>query len=122
VVRPELKIMSGWADMFVTLAADQSLREMCSAERIYNVFLHQAALVPPIVDKLTREELLELSESYAYPLLFDRGYESKRSFDSLDGVVTVRRVVPVEKLGSTWHAEISGPPDKIAWLKEHLPA
>jgi len=120
VVRPELGIMQRWSDDFIKVASDPTLAEMCREERVHRVFLHQAALVGAIVNNLDRDQLLELSDAYNYPLLFERGYESKFVFNDLQGVVTLRRVVPKEKLSDDWQFHVSGPPEKIAWLRENV--
>lgn len=120
VTRPHLGIFRRWAEQFIELAADSELASMCRDDRTLNVFLHQAALVGPVVKRLNRDELLELSEGYSYPLLFERAYDSKRSFASLAGVVTMRRVVSPAELGDNWLSSLDGPIDKLAWLREQL--
>ena len=112
--------MREWARMFGMLAADPQIQSLCRAERVHNVFLHQHALTGAILHAIPRSAMVQLSERYNYPLFFDRQYEALRRFDSIEDVITLRRVVSLERVGSNWPDQILGPSDRITWLKGRL--
>lgn len=118
-VRPELGIMRAWADSFVKLAEDARVEELCRDDRTRKVFLHQHALTGPILHTLDRSQMLELPERYNYPVFFEKIYDSPRPYNSLESVVTMRRVVPLSKVGADWPEQLHGPSDRITWLKDH---
>jgi len=120
VVRPEKKILGAWADCFRKLYTDKTLAALCRADRVKNVFLHQTALVGAILPRLKREQMTELSDQYNYPVFFDKKYASEIVFDRLDDVVTLRRIVSFGSIDINWERQLSGPEDKISWLKERL--
>ncbi|MDX9856307.1 MAG: hypothetical protein RBT76_00785 [candidate division Zixibacteria bacterium] len=49
---------------------------------------------------------------------FDRQYDAVRSFDSIADVVTIRRVVSLDKAEPFRPEQITGPADRIAWLRD----
>ncbi len=117
-VRPEAGIMRNWSEAFMRLADDSNTRSMCRDNRVRNVFLHQHALTGAILHAVGRERMRQLPNGYNYPLFFDRQYEAARSFDSIADVVTIRRVVSLDRIGPSWHEQITGPADRIAWLRD----
>ena len=120
VLRPQKGILQCWADDFSGLIQDSVIVEQCRADVDKRVFLHQNALTGAVLNILGRDEMLELSDRYNYPLLFDKNYEASRPFNDLTDVVSMRCVVSAEKVGPEWYAQVKGPEDKIAWLKERL--
>lgn len=120
VVRPERGVLRWWRDDFEKLSRDPALVELCEADRVKGVFLHQAALVGAVLHSVAPVEMVQLSDGYNYPLFFDRQYESKRAFDSIESAVTLRIVVSSQALGENWDSELAGQADKIAWLKAEL--
>lgn len=110
--------MRNWSEAFMRLADDSNIRSMCRDNRVRNVFLHQHALTGAILHAVGRERMRQLPNGYNYPLFFDRQYEAVRSFDSIADVVTIRRVVSLDRIGPSWHEQITGPADRIAWLRD----
>lgn len=119
-VRPERNILRGWAGDFEVLYTDPVLAEMCKSEVDKRIFLHQTALTGTVLTNLRRDELMELSGRYNYPIFFEKQYGAIEPFNSLEDVVTIRRVVSDKYLPADWYDELAGPIDRIAWLREHL--
>ena len=63
---------------------------------------------------------MELPDAYSYPLFFERFHGSLLSFDSLEGVVTMRYEFRVEDLPVGWEGQVNGPTEVIAWISERL--
>jgi len=118
VVRPERGILRGWVGNFELLYTDSVLADMCRAEIDKRIFLHQTALVGAVVKAIPRNEMIELSDRYNYPIFFEQEYDSKVVYDSLEDVITLRCEVSDVHPGQK--RRLSGPPDKVAWLKDHL--
>ena len=119
-VRPERGILRKWSDDFKTLYMDSVMADMCRENVTHMIFLHQAALVGAVLNTLKRDEIIELSEKYNYPLFFDRMYEAVRQFDTIEDVVTMRYGAYFYKPDTEWESLLTGPPEKIAWLKERF--
>ncbi len=120
VLRPQKGILRRWADDFSMMIQDSVIVEQCRADVDKRVFLHQNALTGAVLNTLGRDEMVELSDRYNYPLLFEKNYEASRPFDDLTDVVSMRCVVSAEKVGPDWYTELTGPEDRIAWLRERL--
>jgi len=119
-LKPEQGILRRWARDFELLTRDSVLLEMCRNDQTYRVFLHQAALTGSVLHTIGHDQMVLLSGRYNYPIFFEKQYGATRPFDSIDRAVTIRRVVNDEYLEDDWLSQLSGPPVKIAWLKEHL--
>jgi hypothetical protein len=119
-VRPELRLFRDWCESFARLAEDPLLHKMCMENVIWRIFLHQAALIGPILRNLKREEMAELSDHYNYPLFFKRMYGADREFDDLRGVATMRYDVYFKDPEPDWAARLKGPEKIIDWLKSRL--
>lgn len=120
VVRPEKGILRKWGRDFTVLREDTVLTRMCKENIDKRIFLHQTALVGAALNTLKRDEMVELPESYNYPLFFHQMFEAATEFESLDGIVTMRYDVYFRKPDPQWAEKLKGPQDKIAWLKERL--
>lgn len=120
VVRPEIDILGQWARSFETLYSDMILADMCRHDATKRIFLHQTALTGAVLHNVARHQMLELPETYNYPVFFDMRYEAEKSFNSIRDVVTLRCVIASHDAGPDWHHNLQGPPAKIAWLKERL--
>ena len=119
-VRPEKQILKRWAEAFELLCGDSTLASMCKEEVTKNIFLHQTALTGAVLHTLDRGEMVEFPHSYHFPVFFDRAYGADQPYNDLTGVVVLRVVFDLTKMGPNWPEELTGPPEKIAWLKEHL--
>ncbi len=120
VVRPERGILRRWAEDFTVLFSDTVLISMSRQDEYKRIFLHQTALVGAILNVLSREEMLELSRQYNYPLFFKEMYGAAEKFDSLEGVVTLRYDVYFRHPAPDWREWLKGPPEKVKWLGERL--
>jgi hypothetical protein len=120
VVRPERGILRRWAEDFTRLYTDSSLVWQCRQEISKRIFLHQAALMGAILTSVNREEMVELSPQYNYPLFFQEMYGACRSFDSINEVVTLRYDVYFRHPDPDWQERLQGPPEKIDWLIRKL--
>jgi D-alanyl-D-alanine carboxypeptidase len=122
VVRPERGILGQWARCFPKLYQDAALVEMCRKDQLKAVFLHQAALVGAVLGKVKREEMLELSPEVNYPLFFQENFQAKKTFNSIEGLVTIRYDVYFRNPRPGWDERLKGPADRITWLKDRLDA
>lgn len=119
-LRPEKRVFRQWAEDFRKLVTDPYIEQMCRIDRVKRVFLHQHALTGAVLHKIDPARLRLFSESYNYPLFFDRQYGAMKAYTSLRGVVTLRIVVALAEIGEDWFEQISGPADRIAWLEKHV--
>jgi len=120
VVCPERGILRGWGDAFKKLYRDPALAAICRDNSTWRIFLHQAALVGPVINTLDQSALLELPDSYNYPIFFKKMYGAKEEFDDLTEVITLRYDIYFQKPEPNWSAQLRGPAESIAWLKNHL--
>jgi hypothetical protein len=118
VVRPERGVLRKWAENFQMCYQDPELAEMCEDEK-HNIFLHQAVLSATVPVYVEREKTADLGPAYNYPLFFDTFYESERSFDSLEDVVSLKYEFNFNDLPADWDSNLKGPSDVIAWIKTH---
>lgn len=120
VLRPERGIFRQWARDFECLYNDDELVEMCQKDTDKRVFLHQTALTGSILHILKRNEMVHFSDKYNYPIFFEKRYDSKIRFNTIENLATIRWVVSLDDLDEHWQDQLSGPKEKILWLKEHL--
>lgn len=116
IVRPQKLIFQKWAASFVTAYNDPKIADMCR-EGLHNIFLHQAVLTGAILNNLKQEELELLPFAYNYPLLFEKFYESKLTFDSIEDVIALKCEIFKKELPADWDKKLKGPPDVISWIK-----
>ncbi len=117
-VRPEKGILRRWAEDFSMLAQDSAIVAMCRKDIDKRIFLHQNALTGAVLNTIPREETIELSERYNYPIFFEKQYGALEPFNSIEDVVTIRCVVSLKSMGPDWHEQLKGPRDKIEWLRK----
>lgn len=120
VVRPEKGILRRWADDFARLYNDSTLVAMCRADVNKRIFLHQTALVGGVLHQVGRAEMLELSDRYNYPIFFEKNFAAARPFNSINDVVTIRWEMAAGSVDPDWDQKLTGPTDRIAWLKKRL--
>jgi hypothetical protein len=119
VVRPERHILRRWAEDFTRLYADRSLIDMCEKDITRRIFLHQTALVG-VVNHVSRDEMIELPETYNYPLFFHEQWEAADEFGSIENVVTLRYDTYFRDPDPDWRNQLRGPDHLVAWLSERL--
>lgn len=122
VVRPERGVLRRWPENFKKLYEDPVLVEMCQKDVYKRIFLHQAALVGAILNSLKRDEMLEFSPDYNYPLFFHEKFEATRKFGDISEAITTRYDIYFRDPTPGWSERLKGPEKIIAWLKEKFPA
>lgn len=120
VVRPERGVLRAWADHFRNLYGDPEIVRATRQDVVKKIFLHQMALVGAILGCVSRDEMVELSPRYNYPMFFKEMFGAREAFDSLSDVVTMRYDVYFRNPAPDWHTRLKGPADRIAWLKARL--
>jgi len=120
IVRPELGLLRKWAETFPLLYKDPVLKEMCRRDERKRIFIHQVALAGAVMKHLGRDEMLELSTRINYPFFFGEMFGSKRSFHDINKAVTIRYESFFDSPPPDWDKLLSGPPDRIAWLKARI--
>ena len=120
IVRPESGVLRAWADDFSILYSDSVLTEMCGADVEKRIFLHQTALVGAVLNRLDRDQMVELSEEYNYPLFFHRQYEAAREFGSIDGITTLRYDTYFRHPDPNWKDQLTGAKNRTVWLSKRL--
>ncbi|MCX6835502.1 MAG: hypothetical protein NTW07_10285 [candidate division Zixibacteria bacterium] len=118
--RPEKRIMNRWAGDFLLACRDSVLAQMCHENPTRRIFLHQAALVGAVVNSLPRNEMIELSGRYNYPVFFDKQYAATEPYNKIEDIVTLRTEVMLNNGGAKWYRELIGAPEKIEWLRSRL--
>lgn len=117
VVRPERGLLRKWAETFPLLYKDQVLKEMCRQHESKRIFIHQVALSGAVLKHLGRDEMFELSNRINYPVFFREMFGAKRDFHDISEAVTIRYENFFDNPPPDWDQLLSGPPDRIAWLK-----
>jgi ankyrin repeat protein len=120
IVRPERGLLRKWAETFPLLYGDPVLKEMCREDERKRIFIHQVALSGAVMKHLGREEILELSDRINYPIFFGEMFGSERDFHDIGEAVTIRYETFFDNPPQDWDKRLTGPPDRIAWLKAHL--
>jgi len=120
VVRPERGVLQRWAEFFKTLYSDSVLVEWAKQDQLKRIFLHQTALLGAVLNTLRRNEIIELSEQYNYPLFFKEMFGAIDEFTSVDEIATLRYDVYFRDPAPDWHTKLHGPADRIEWLRRRL--
>jgi len=120
VVRPESKILRGWGEDFTTLYSDSVLAEMCHNDIEKKIFIHQTALVGAVLNNLKKEQIIELSDRYNYPIFFHQQYDAEKEFGSIENIITLRYDVYFRNPDPEWSKKLKGSSHIVEWLKERL--
>lgn len=118
ILRPERGVLRRWSEHYESLANDPDIIELCRDQQ-YNIFLHQAILTGVILNHIDREEMKLLPFAYNYPLFFEKFYESKLRFDSIENIVSLKVDFSFKQLPEDWDRKLKGSEEKISWLKSH---
>jgi hypothetical protein len=121
-VRPERGLMAVWVECFRVLRMDSVMTEMCKADRMKRIFIHQVAFTGAILTHLGRDETIELSSRFKYPIFFEQMFDAKHVFDDITDVVTLRHEYYFRDPAPDWDKKLKGPADRINWMKDHLRA
>jgi len=120
VVRPERGILRRWPGDFAVLYADPELVRMCDEDITNKIFLHQTALVGAVLNTVSKNETIELSDRYNYPIFFHQQWDAEKEFGSIEDVVTLRYDVYFRSPDPEWRQKLKGPDNLVAWLAERL--
>jgi hypothetical protein len=120
VVRPDTEILGKWAEYYEKLYSDTLLRKMCEMDVRKRIFLHQTALTGAILNHLSRDEIIEFSNRFNYPVFFREQFGAKKDFHDITNVITFRHESYFKNPDPDWEKKLIGPPEKIDWIKEHL--
>jgi hypothetical protein len=120
VVRPERGIMRKWEEMLSLLAADPLIKESCGTDPRKRYFTFQVALTGAVLKGLPRAAMHAFSDRVNYPIFFKEMFGAKREFHDLNRVVTVRYEQFFANPPPGWDKKLTGPADKIAWIKERF--
>jgi hypothetical protein len=121
VVRPEHGVLRKWPENFKKLYEDPVFAEMCQKDVYKRIFLHQAALVGTILNSLKKEEMLEFSPNYNYPLFFHEKFEATRKFGDISEAITTRYDIYFRDPTPGWSERLKGPEEIITWLQKKFP-
>ncbi len=116
VVRPEQCLLEKWLDHFRRLYQHPDFQPFFKNDVIYMVFMHQAVLAGVVMQMFERKELLELPETYNYPIHLHQEYPIEHRPQLLNNLITCRyegiedlrnslRIIPVEKPLEDWMDE-----------------
>ncbi|MCK4858539.1 MAG: hypothetical protein KAT58_11260 [candidate division Zixibacteria bacterium] len=120
VVRPQRGILRKWGESFKVLYRDSVLVDMCREDVTKRIFLHQAALVGAVLNRLAKDAMLELSDRYNYPVFFKKMFGAESEFDSIEDVITFRYDIYFRNADTNWSRQLKGTAHLISWLKERL--
>ena len=71
---------------------------------------------------LGEKDVVELPDTYSYPLFFEKFHGGELTFDSLEGVVTMRYEFRVADLPEGWEKEVKGSPEVLTWIRGRFEA
>ena len=120
VVRPGKGILRKWSEDFQKLYNDSTLVQMCQDDVTNRIFLHQTALVGAVLNTISHDEMVELPDSYNYPLFFEQMFGATREFGSIEDITTLRYDIYFRDPDPEWAEKLKGSADKVNWLKERL--
>jgi hypothetical protein len=74
--------------------------------------------VGAVLNNAQRDEMLLLPFAYNYPIFFEKFYGSEKTFDSIDGIISIKHEFSFNKLPEDWDQKLIGPERVVSWLKE----
>lgn len=119
-VRPEKGIFGKWKEQFTTLYSDSLIRKISEQETKLRIFTFQVALTGAILNNLERVEMMQFSDRINYPIFFREMFGAKRDFHDITQATTIRYEFFFNDPPDGWDKQLTGPADRIAWLKEHF--
>lgn len=119
-VRPEKTIFRKWKEQFTALYSDSLIREMSEQGMKLRIFTFQVALTGAILNNLERTEIMQFSDRINYPIFFREMFGAKRDFHDITNATTIRYEHFFNDPPDGWDKQLTGPADRIAWLKEHF--
>jgi hypothetical protein len=118
LVRSERGLFRKWCDVFLNLYQHPVFRNFYEQDQRYGIFMHQAVLAGVVLSHLELEEMLELPETYNYPIhLYEQDSTGRRPA-LIDEVVTFRHEDFYED--DDWQQKIPASNSLKQWLAEQL--
>jgi hypothetical protein len=118
LVRSERGLFRKWCDVFLNLYQHPVFRNFYEQDQRYGIFMHQAVLAGVVLSHLELEEMLELPETYNYPIhLYEQDSTGCRPA-LIDEVVTFRHEDFYED--DDWQQKIPASNSLKQWLAEQL--
>lgn len=90
VVRPQRGLLRQWRHVFDTLGHAPDFQSFYIEDARYAIFMHQAVLSGVLLRELEWQEMIELPETYNYPLHLHGQDATTRRPQSIDSLITVR--------------------------------
>jgi hypothetical protein len=118
VVRPEQRLLDKWLGNFKRLYQHPDFQPFFKTDVIYMVFMHQAVLSSVVLSIFRKDELLELPETFNYPLHLHQEYPIEYQPQALNNLITCR-YEGIEDLQNSLKAIRVEEPLK-GWLNERL--
>ncbi len=118
VVRPEQRLLEKWLDHFRRLYQHPDFIPFFKEDVLYMVFMHQAVLSGVVLSMFSKDELLELPETFNYPLHLHQEYPIEYRPQGLNNLITCR-YEGIEDLQNSLMAIRVEEPLK-SWLNERL--
>ncbi len=116
--RPEKGVFSRWSDTYLELCADSTLKAECQADERRRIFTFQVALTGAVLNDCAKNEIVELSDRYNYPIFFKEMYGAIYDFHDITEAVTIRYESFFDKPIPNWEQILTGPADRIAWIRD----
>lgn len=118
VTRPENQLFQKYRDMFFKVYQNPEFKEFYQKDERYAVFIHQAILSGVILSVIPTEELLELPNTYNYPLhLFEEDITVNRP-SGLEELVSFRHEGFHKE--ADWYERIPANDSLKNWIAETL--
>lgn len=117
--RPERGLFQKWAATYLELCKDTLLRSEAEKNEMRRVFTFQVALTGTFLNNLRRDEMMQLSKSYNYPIFFKEMFGGTYDFHDITDAATIRYESFFDNPLPAWDKLLNGPPDRIVWIKEH---
>ncbi|MHA1995261.1 MAG: hypothetical protein ACW97Z_12025 [Candidatus Hodarchaeales archaeon] len=90
IIRPEEDLLHLWLTKFKEIYQHPKMLEYYEKDALYSIFIHQVILAGVILSSLKKEEMVELSFDYNYPLHLYSESETKYQPKDINELITVR--------------------------------
>jgi hypothetical protein len=118
VTRPEHRLFRDWYETFLDLYKSPVFKDFYAQDQRYIIFLHQAVLSGVVLRSMQQVDLLELPDTYNYPVhLFAQDATSRRPV-SMDVLTTFRHEGFYQD--ADWMQRMPASDRLIGWLAEKL--
>ncbi|UCB42040.1 MAG: hypothetical protein JSV77_06080 [Dehalococcoidales bacterium] len=117
-VRPKQSLLATWLDYFERLYQHPDFIPFFKDDVLYMIFMHQAVLSGVVLSMFQKDELLELPETFNYPLHLHQEYPIEYQPQELNNLITCR-YEGIEDLRNSLKAIPAEEPLK-SWLDERI--